>query len=161
MTGLLRCRGAAPDPWGPEAGPLRAVLRDPGRGFHQLTLQESVALGEQHAHHDVVLDEAAQRLAVRGHHVLMVSAGDVVALGAAQLVLHHVEVHLIAVKVGVVRVAVGVCRTPQAGRPTSPHSIMARRGPPEWSKGARRTVHPDHALVAQHTRVVRHDAGLV
>ena len=102
MKGLLRCRGAAPDPWGPEAGPLRAVLRDPGRGFHQLTLQESVALGEQHAHHDVVLDEAAQRLAVRGHHVLMVSAGDVVALGAAQLVLHHVEVHLIAVKVGVV-----------------------------------------------------------
>ena len=92
--------------------------------------EEGVALRQQHPHHDVVLDEATQRLPVGGYDVLVVGRGDPVCLGARELVLAHVHIHLVAVEVRIVRVAVGV-------------------------------VHADHLLPHEHTRLVRHDAGLV
>ena len=83
-------------------------LRQLQQLHHHVALEEGVALRQEHAHDHVVLDEAAQRLAVGGDDVLLVGRGDLVRLGARELGLAHVHVHLVAIEVGVVRVAVGV-----------------------------------------------------
>ena len=70
--------------------------------------QERVLLRQQHAARDVVLDEAARRLAVARAAVLLVGVDDDRRLGRREQVLRAVAVHLVAVKVGVVDVAVGV-----------------------------------------------------
>ena len=62
----------------------------------------------QHWTHDTHLDQAANRLAICGHNVLLVCMHDAVALCTSQVVLGHVQVDLIAIKVGIEGVAVGV-----------------------------------------------------
>ena len=62
----------------------------------------------QHWTHDTHLDQAANRLAICGHNVLLVCMHNAVALCTAQIVLGHVQVNFIAVKVGIEGVAVGV-----------------------------------------------------
>ena len=56
----------------------------------------------------MILNESLQRRAVLGHEVLLAHVDDVVGLGAGDLVLGEVRVHLVAVEVGVVRLADGV-----------------------------------------------------
>ena len=53
---------------------------------------------------DVVLDQASQRCARSRDEVLVVGVGDVVGFGPSDLVLGKVNVHFVAVKVGIVRV---------------------------------------------------------
>mmetsp|Transcript_24752 Transcript_24752/g.86164 ORF Transcript_24752/g.86164 Transcript_24752/m.86164 type:complete len:1050 (-) Transcript_24752:600-3749(-) len=86
----------------------QALHRHVGQLLVLVAREEHVAHREHHGHTHVVLNQAAQRLAVGGHQVLELRRRDLVRLRAAQLVLREVHVHLVAVKVGVVRLAVGV-----------------------------------------------------
>ncbi len=63
---------------------------------------------QTHAGYDVVLNEAAQRRPVLGHQVLLANVGDELGLAPGLVVLREVDVHLVAVEVGVVGLAVGV-----------------------------------------------------
>ena len=57
------------------------------------------------------LDEAPDRLAIRGHDVLLIRMHDAVALGSPEVVLRQVQVDLVTVEIGVERRAVGVVHT--------------------------------------------------
>ena len=73
----------------------------------------------------MILNEALQRRAVLGHEVLLAHVDDVVGLGAGDLVLREVRVHLVAVEVGVVRLADGVVQ--------AHHLHVLEHAGPDWN----------------------------
>lgn len=94
----------------------------------------------------------AKRLAVRRHEVLIVRVGDQVRLGARELVLRKVDVHLVAVKVGVVGVAVCIVKTQRAlagqhARNVRHHRRLVQRRLPVHEKNIAVAEVPKHALV--------------
>ena len=62
----------------------------------------------------MVLDQAPQRRSVGGHRVLLIRSDNLVRLGSREVILRKVEVHLIAVEIRVVRLAVGVVHANRA-----------------------------------------------
>ena len=105
-----------------------------------------------HTTDDMVLDETAQWIATRRHKVLIVRIGNVVAFSAGHLALREVHVHLVTVKVCIVRVAVRIVHadrplTLQHTRTMRHHGRLVQR---------RLAIHHENiarAQVAQHLLV--------
>ena len=99
-----------------------AALIAPGeihqRQVHQLlelsAVEERVAFRQQHARAHVILNQTAEGFPVRRHGILLIGANNLVRLGATEVILRKVQVHLVAVEIGIVRGTVRVVHADRA-----------------------------------------------
>ena len=119
--------------------------------------QERVALGEQDARAHVVLDQTPERLPVRRDGELLVRSDDLVRLRPPEVILREVQVHLVPVKVRVVRRAVGVVHADRAL--PSQHPRRVRHDPGLMQR--RLAVHQEHVAVAQSLGAGQRDGAVI
>ena len=106
-----------------------------------MAMKESSSEGHEYGGNHVVLDKTTERSSILGYQVLPVGRDwgarrvrtltpppltNVVGLGACQLVLREMSVHLVAIKVSIVALAVGIMES---------HCLFSREDTGLWEGG--------------------------
>ena len=107
--------------------------------------EERVSLCEEHAREHRVLDEPTERCAVLGDEVLLVRERDELSLSACHLTLGDMDVHLIAIKVRIVCIAVTIMHANGAFILEDLHRV----GHDAWLVKRGLPVHKRHVAVAE------------